>query len=114
MTAKPVARRSQAQKDIEQAADHYFAEGGAALELRFVDALQASVTQMATHPGTGSLRHANMLAMPGLRFLRMTKFPCLVFYVEREDEVDIWRVLHEQRDMPQRFWQEPDSQAPDH
>lgn len=103
MTRKAVVRRSQAQRDIEEAADHYFAEGGAALELRFVDALQAAVTRIATNPGVGSPRYATVLAIPGLRFWRLTLFPYLIFYIEREDQVDIWRVLHEQRDIPQRF-----------
>ena len=53
MTRKAVVRRSQAQKDIEQAADHYFAEGGTALELRFINALHAAVTRIATNPGSG-------------------------------------------------------------
>jgi toxin ParE1/3/4 len=108
MTRKAVVRRSQAQKDIEQAADHYFAEGGTALELRFIDALQAAVTRIAANPGVGSPRYAAALAIPGLRFWRLTRFPYLIFYVEREDQVDIWRVLHEQRDIPRRFAPEAD------
>ena len=103
MMRKAVVRRSQAQKDIEQAADYYFAEGGTELELRFIDALQAAVTRIATNPGIGSPRYATALAMPNLRFWRLTRFPYLIFYVEREEQVDIWRVLHEQRDIPRRF-----------
>lgn len=109
MTRKAVARRSQAQKDIEQAADHYFAEGGAALEIRFIDALQAAVARIAANPGVGSRRYAAALAIPGLRFWRLTRFPYLIFYMEREDQVDIWRVLHEQRDSPQRFGPQQDA-----
>lgn len=30
----------------------------------------------------------------------------LVFYVEREDEVDVWRILHSARDIP-RWLSEP-------
>src|SRR6478752_489444 len=103
MTRKAVVRRSQAQKDIDDAADHYFAEGGADLEIRFIDALHAAVTRIAVNPGVGSPRYAVALAIPGLRFWRLTRFPYLIFYVEREDQVDIWRVLHEQRDIPPRF-----------
>jgi len=109
MTRKAVVRRSQAHKDIEQAADHYFAEGGTALELRFIDALHAAVTRIAGNPGIGSPRYAAALAIPGLRFWRLTRFPYLIFYVEREDQVDIWRVLHEQRDIPRRFAPEADA-----
>lgn len=109
MTRKAVVRRSQAQKDIEQAADHYFAEGGTTLELRFIDALHAAVTRIARNPGIGSPRYAAALAIPGLRCWRLTRFPSLIFYVEREDQVDIWRVRHEQRDIPGRFAPEADA-----
>ena len=27
-------------------------------------------------------------------------FPILIFYVERETEIDVWRVLHDARDIP--------------
>ena len=27
-------------------------------------------------------------------------FPCLIFYVEHDTHLDIWRVLHAQRDVP--------------
>ena len=30
----------------------------------------------------------------------MTRFPYLIFYFERDDCVDVWRVLHGQRDIP--------------
>ena len=30
----------------------------------------------------------------------MRKLPYLVFYVEHVDHIDIWRVLHSQRDIP--------------
>jgi toxin ParE1/3/4 len=76
--------------------------------LRFIDALQAAVTRIAVNPGVGSPRYATTLAMPGLRSWRLTRFPYLIFYVEREHEVDLWRVLHEQRDIPRRFTPEPD------
>jgi toxin ParE1/3/4 len=103
MTAKAVVRRSQAQKDIENAADWYFGEGGVTLEARFIDALQAAIRRIAINPGVGSARYAALMQIPGLRFWRLTKFPYLIFYVERERQVDVWRVLHEQRDLPRRF-----------
>jgi toxin ParE1/3/4 len=28
------------------------------------------------------------------------RFPYLVFYLERADCIDVWRVLHAQRDIP--------------
>jgi toxin ParE1/3/4 len=31
----------------------------------------------------------------------------LVFYIERDDQVDVWRVLHAQRDIPDGLRDEP-------
>jgi toxin ParE1/3/4 len=29
--------------------------------------------------------------------------PYLIFYIDRDDHVDVWRVLHAQRDIPARL-----------
>jgi toxin ParE1/3/4 len=103
MAAKPAVLRKQALKDVQQAAAHYSEEGGLALELRFIDALQASIRKIAAHPAMGSPRYAQSLSIPGLRLWRLTRFPYLMFYLEREDAIDVLRVLHEVRDIPSNF-----------
>ncbi len=91
----PLARR-----DVDEAAEWYAGQGGLAVELAFVDALESAIAQLARHSGTGSVRYAELLKIPALRFWPLGKFPYLIFYVEREHQVDIWRVLHAQRDVP--------------
>ena len=49
---------------------------------------------------TGSPRYAHELDLPDLRFWLVPGYPYIVFYVERDDHVDVWRVLHAQRDIP--------------
>ncbi|MBU6440076.1 MAG: type II toxin-antitoxin system RelE/ParE family toxin [Betaproteobacteria bacterium] len=44
-------------------------------------------------------RYAHELNLPGLRSWSLTRYPYLVFYVEQPDHVDVWRVLHGQRDI---------------
>lgn len=100
MKFKRVARRARAERDIDEAAAYYFAEGGIELELRFIDALEAALRHVAAHPGTGSPRYATELNSPGLRFWPVKRFPYLIFYVEGADHVDVWRVLHKHRDIP--------------
>ena len=41
-----------------------------------------------------------MLKIPVLRHWPTNKFPHLVYYIEREAQLDIWRVLHAKRDVP--------------
>jgi toxin ParE1/3/4 len=40
------------------------------------------------------------LNLPGLRFWSLTRYPYLVFSMELDAHVDVWRVLHGQRDIP--------------
>jgi toxin ParE1/3/4 len=50
-------------------------------------------------PRTGSPRFSNEFELPGLRSRRLGRFPYLVFYVEEADRIDVWRILHAQRDI---------------
>jgi toxin ParE1/3/4 len=38
-----------------------------------------------------------------LRSRALKGFPYLIFYVERENQIDVWRVLHSHRDIPSRM-----------
>ncbi|MDE2768709.1 MAG: type II toxin-antitoxin system RelE/ParE family toxin [Chloroflexota bacterium] len=100
MTQKPVVLRGRARHDIDEAIDHYSTVATAAVALNLVDALQESLRQMAEHPAVGSPRYSDELALPGLRSLVVKGFRYLVFYVEREADIDVWRVLHAARDTP--------------
>jgi toxin ParE1/3/4 len=107
MKPKPVVLRRRAQQDVEEAVDYYRAESGAALAARFVAALEATIRAIAHHPSAGSPRYAHDLNLPGLRARLLRRFPYLVFYVERDDHIDLWRVLHAKRDIP-TWMQGPD------
>ncbi|MEB1529778.1 type II toxin-antitoxin system RelE/ParE family toxin [Xanthomonas campestris pv. campestris] len=89
-----------ARHDVAEAAAWYGKQGGPKLELAFTDALESAATAIARHPAIGSSRHAALLKLQDIRFWPLKGFPCLIFYVERETHVDIWRVLHAQRDIP--------------
>lgn len=90
----------QARHDADEAAAWYAEQGGLVLEIAFVEALQAATAQISRHPGIGSNRYADLLKTQALRFWSLKKFPHLLFYIERETQVDILRVLHAQRDIP--------------
>ena len=100
MSGKPVVLRERAQRDIDEAVEHYLSEAGPAIALDFVDALEETRRQIGELPASGSLRHAHEVNVPGLRFKSVGRFPYLVFYVEREADIDVWRVLHGARDIP--------------
>jgi len=100
MTAQPIIPREAAHRDVEGAIDFYATEAGEAVALRFIDALEAAYGMISRNPAIGSPRHGHELDLPGLRSWLLKGYPYLIFYIERESHVDVWRVLHAQRDIP--------------
>jgi toxin ParE1/3/4 len=98
--ARPVRLRRVAAEDIDAAVDYLLAEAGRDVASRFVDAVEAALTHVGRHPHHGSLRFSFDLDIPDLRAWPLSRFPYVVFYVEREHEIDVWRVLHTRRDLP--------------
>lgn len=100
MTKKPVVLRERARRDVDEAVEHYLAESRPAVALAFIDTLEEAFRRLEAFPATGSPRYARELNIPGLRSWVVGGFPYLVFYVEREADIDVWRVLHAARDVP--------------
>ena len=105
MTAKPVVPRELANRDIDDAIAYSLSEGAEQAALGFIEQAYAHISR---HPATGSPRYAHELNLPGLRFWPLAHYPHLVFYVERPEHIDVWRVLHGQRDIP-AWMQEADT-----
>lgn len=100
MKHKPIRPRALACRDVEAALDHYAGEAGADVALGFIESLEATYRGIAAHPAAGSPRYAHELGLPDLRCRPLKRCPYLVFYVEREDHIDAWRVLHAHSDIP--------------
>lgn len=101
MKVKPVIARELANSDIDEIIAYYLGESAEQAALGFIDALENAYAHIGHNPGTGSPRYAHELNLPGLRFWPLTRYPHLVFYVERPDHIAAWRVLHGTRDIPQ-------------
>jgi toxin ParE1/3/4 len=97
---KPVFPRELANRDVENAVDHYLSEASEKAALGFIDVLAHAYAYISRHPATGSPRYAHELNLPGLRSWPLSRYPYLVFYVEHPDHIDVWRVLHGKRDIP--------------
>ena len=107
MKAKAVIPREQASRDVDEAVGYFLREAGETVALGFIDALEQAYGHIGRHPATGSPRYAHELNLPGLPAWKLTRHPHLVFYVEHPEHIDVWRVLHGQRDIP-AWMQEPD------
>lgn len=100
MTHKPVVPRELANRDVDEAIAWYLSEGTEQAALDFIGALEKAYGHIGRHPSSGSSRYEHELNLPGLRTWPLAKFPYLVFYVEIADHLDVWRVLHAERDIP--------------
>ena len=100
MNSKAVVLRERTLHDIDGAVEHYLAEAERAIALDFINALEDACRRIGERPASGSPRYAHELDIPGLRVLSAGKFPYLIFYVEGDTDIDVWRVLHGARDIP--------------
>jgi toxin ParE1/3/4 len=97
---KPVRLRRRAADDIDTAVACLLTKGGTSVASKFVNAIEAALVHVGRHPHGGTLRFSYELDIPHLRAWPLAQFPYLVFYVERDHEIDVWRVLHTRRDIP--------------
>lgn len=109
MKQKPIVPREQASRDVHDAVVYYLNEATEAAAFGFIDALERAYTHIGRNPATASPRCAHALNLPGLRVGSQARYPYLVFYVEQPDHIDVWRVLHGQRDIP-AWMHEPDGE----
>jgi len=93
VTAKRVFRRA-------AAILHYGEAAGEKTAVEFARALKGAFAHIARHPASGSPRWAHVLGLRDLRTWPLKGFPYLVFFMEGADRIDIWRVLHQERDIP--------------
>lgn len=107
---RPLIRRELADRDAEEAIRHYRVEAGVDVALDFVAALDVAYATVAGHPSLGSPRYGEELGLPGLRHWPLKRFPYLVFYVERSEQVELWRILHGPRDVRTTIQEGPDPQ----
>ncbi len=107
MKSKPIIPRVLANRDVDEAIKHYLDQDAEPAAPGFIDALDQAYAHIGKHAATGSPRYAHALNLPGLRFWPLTRYPQLVFYIELDDRIDVWRVLHGKRDIP-AWMHEPD------
>jgi len=94
VTPRPAVLREAAQRDVDEAIDHYLEAGGPDVALGFVGALEAAIHRISLNPRSGSSRYGLELNLPGLRSWALRSYPHIVFYMKGRTHTDVWRVLH--------------------
>lgn len=99
MKQKPVIPSEIANQDVDCAIAYYLEQQAEKAALGFIGALERAYRQISRHPASGSARYAHELDLPELRSWPLQRYPYLVFYVERDDHIDVWRILHGSNDI---------------
>jgi len=98
---KPVRLTPKADSDVD-ACFAWIAKDNPAAALRFLDAIELTCDAVSRMLGIGSPRYAEIPLVRGVRMLAIKDFEnYLLFYLEREDCVDVIRALHGARDIPE-------------
>ncbi len=100
MTQRSVVLRTRARGDVDEAIAHYLDQAGVEVANGFIGALEEAFEHLAGSPGSGSHRYGHEVNLPGLRSWPLKSYPFQVFYMTTADRIDVWRVLHERRDIP--------------
>lgn len=100
MKTKPVVTRYKADEDVDIAFEHYLANAGPEIAIRFMDEYERSISHLSRNPLIGSPLAGHRLGIDELRQWPLRHFPYLIFYFDFEHVVEIWRVLHSRIDIP--------------
>ena len=97
--SKRIAIKPKASEDIDQHVDYLMARNEEAA-LRLFDAIRATAAQIAVMPGAGQLYECSDPKLRGLRKRAVKGFKnYLIFYMVRDTEVSIIRVLYASQDI---------------
>lgn len=96
---KPAHLRPQALADRKDSARYYRRAASTRISEEMVSAARDVFNQIEQNPGMGSPRVGQQLDIPGLRSWRVSGFPLIWFYFEREDYLDVVRLLGERQDI---------------
>ncbi|MDE2095311.1 MAG: type II toxin-antitoxin system RelE/ParE family toxin [Burkholderiales bacterium] len=96
---KPAILRPQAMRDRQIEVRYYREVAGAKVPVRLVKAANAALDQIELDPGIGSPVVGKTLGITGLRTWRVSGFPLVWFYFERDDHLDVVRMLGERQDI---------------
>lgn len=96
---KPAIPRQQARADLRAEVTYYRKHACKPIANQLASAVDDALRHLQQNPGTGSLRIGQILDIPDLRSWRVSGFPLIWFYFEREDSLDIVRLLGERQDI---------------
>jgi toxin ParE1/3/4 len=99
--SRQIYRRPQAEADLTDQFVYYLTNAGADVAERFLTAVEEATQRLLDTPGLGVKRSFRHPSLQDLRMHPVRGFERhLIFYREREDGIELVRVLHGARDIP--------------
>ncbi len=99
--SRHIRRRPQAEADLTDQFVYYLTNAGAEVAERFLTAVEETARRLLDTPGLGVRRSFRHPDLQDLRVHPVRGFTRhLIFYREREDGIELVRVLHGARDIP--------------
>jgi toxin ParE1/3/4 len=96
---KQARLRPQARADRLDAVRYYRKQAGSAVAVNLVAATGDALDRIERNPAIGSPAWSDVLGIPDLRAWRVEGFPVIWFYFERDDHLDVIRLLGERQDI---------------
>ena len=96
---KPAHLRPQALADRKDSARYYRRVASTRISEDMVIAAREALDQIEQNPGMGSPGIGQQLDIPGLRSWRVSGFPLIWLYFEREEFLDVVRLLGDRQDI---------------
>jgi plasmid stabilization system protein ParE len=95
--------------DLQRQVDYYRGHAGSDIALAYVDAVEATLHQLAASPGIGRPRFRNWPELAGMRSWRVQRpyHRQLIFYRFDDEKLFAERIIHGARDLPRRILQSP-------
>ncbi|MDF5719999.1 MAG: type II toxin-antitoxin system RelE/ParE family toxin [Rhizonema sp. PD37] len=92
--------KDRATQDLRQQANYILVNGNADAAVKFLDAAEATFTQLAKTPSMGKVTQLVVLRLGEVRQWRIKNFKdYLIFYRIQDTTVEILRVFHGARDL---------------
>ena len=96
---KPAELLPLAGADLVERARYYQGSGGDELGRRFFAAALDALRSAEFMPGIGSPLIGQIIDIPEMRRMGVVGFPCGWFYIERDDHLDVIRLLADRQDL---------------
>jgi len=97
-----VERRPEALEDLAALSDYLDHEAGLEVAIRFLEAADAAFVRLSEMPQLGATREFSIQRLEGFRMWPIPDFPNhLIFYRPTVAGIEIVRVLHAARDIPE-------------